>query len=283
MKRGNPRVQAEAQDIARRLRETDVTLAQLVKEYRCAYESLTRALIPGQMSKEEFQSLMKKRMGRPNAGRFVPGHDTWNAGKKGWHAPGCEKTWFRPGEIRGASARKYRPVGSVTLRYDRPKGAYKRRVPYRWIKVQDEGPLFKRYVPLARYLWEQHHGRKVSEGMFVVHANGDTLDDVPVNLILVDLRENMRRLYEHPEVIAKCRAKAGRSAKKRHAENRAAREEKKARRKLAQTFWECDACGHEFGTAVTKCPKCGSYSIVRRILDQIPESMVLEAIEREAV
>jgi len=157
------RVMSEADEIVRRLRETGVTVTGLMKEYRCGHRVLVRSVL-SRMTRAQYRALAARR--------------------KGLRIPGCEKSWFKAGEIRGASARKYRAVGTIVVRAGKLRSHYKcsrRRESSRWIKVRDAGPLQGRYIPYARYLWEQAHG-PVPEGWFVVHANNRSMDDRMENL-----------------------------------------------------------------------------------------------------
>src|SRR3990167_7289050 len=209
-----------------------------------------------QIDRQEFQDLMSRRYGRKNHGCFRKGHVSWNKGRKGWCPAGCTATQLRAGMIRGAAARKYRPLGSVTIRRDQDhhEGGGRPKQPrlYRWIKGKDDGPRRERYIPLARYLWQKAHG-PVPPGRFVVHADHDTMNDSLENLILVDRKELMARLYRRPDVIAKCRRRAARAATRHHAENRAG----KLRRRAARIIWECTDCGHDAPAPAARCSKCG--------------------------
>lgn len=278
MFRGNKdKVYADAPGIVGRLRKTKVTLGALCDEYSCGYETMVGAILT-QIDGDEYDALMRKRLGRGGKAHWFRKHHTpWNQGRKGWCPEKCRATQFRPGTIRGAAARKYRKVGSVTIRRDVDKGVGKPRKPRlsRWIKVRDDGPRQDRYIPLARYLWERQHG-PVPEGFFVVHADNDTMNDSLENLILVDRKELMARLYDRPEVIAKCRARAGKATKKRHAQNRTAKRAAKFRQKVARTIWECRDCGAEYPAPVSQCRKCGG-PLAQHTIEPMPESMQQEA------
>lgn len=277
---------AAAPEIVRRLRETPITGAALRAEYGCGHALLKRAILSQGVTPKEFGALMLKRVSHPGgtSSSFRKGHATWNAGKKGWCPPGSEATWFKPGEIRGASARKWRPVGSIILRRGKRLSGQeraRRRQSERWIKVRDDGPSQKRYVRLARYLWEKEHG-PVPPGCFVSHADNDLLNDDPDNLILIhSRREHCLRLYQRPEVIAKCRAKAGGAAKRRHARNRAAKKWAKGQKRQVRKVWACRACEAEVPRGSEKCPKCGSFAIEERHIEPLPESMIREGMERQ--
>lgn len=101
-------------------------------------------------------------------------------------------TKYRPGAPRGYAARRMVKIGTVRMRYSRNNRG--RLVPqYRVIKVADlpmqSGTNWKR---LAAYLWEKVHG-PVPAGHFVVHVDGDKLNDDLANLEAVPVA----RLWEH--------------------------------------------------------------------------------------
>lgn len=128
----------------------------------------------------------KARIARANKGRrfnpateFKKGNVPWSKGRKGIHlSPATE---FKKGSMHGQARRRYRLVGKVTYRKDKT-GAVRR-----WIKVRDDGPPQHRYVPFARYLYGRHCG-PVPPGHFVVHRDGDTLNDDMPNLLLMHRR-----------------------------------------------------------------------------------------------
>ncbi len=185
------KVMAAAVRIVNRLRETDATLRLLMKEYRCSYSVLMRA-VRSQISEEEWEGIRKKKLTQGNAKsgtRFQKGHIPWMKGRKGIHmSPATE---FKKGRV----ARNWRPVGMIVIRHDKlfrwqRKRNYKnggRRLgkPRRWIKVKDDGRPQDRWLPYARYLWQQKYGA-VPRGLFVVHKNSDQMDDRTENLILVN-------------------------------------------------------------------------------------------------
>ncbi len=282
MFKGNrERVNADAALIVRRLRTGKVTLEALLEEYRCAYPTMKRAIL-SRITQRQYDRIMAKHH-FPNAGCFAKGLVPWNKGRKGWCPKACEKTWFKKGQIRGKAARQWRKRGSVTIRRGKPLSNHAKPrygPPTRWIKVRDDGPLHQRYIPLARYLWELAHGRKVPKGFFVVHKDHNTMNDSLENLILVDRAEHMRRLYARPGVIAKCRRKAAQAATKRHAENRAAKKAFKLLRQRARAVWECPDCSAEYHRPLAQCLHCG-VPLRRIVRKPMPESMRLEAMIRE--
>ena len=70
------------------------------------------------------------------------------------------------------------PVGTVRIR------ARKARVFVRFIKVSDVGPRKDQWTEFARWWWERNRGA-VPDGKRVCHADGDTLNDDPANLVLL--------------------------------------------------------------------------------------------------
>lgn len=132
-------------------------------------------------------SVANRGIRRSPATEFKPGHQPRTKGLKGIRlSPATE---FQPGCLRGQAARKYRRVGWITQRSGKPRRgrAGRKGKPHNFIKVCDSAPPAKRWVPLARHIWEQQYG-PVPDGCIVVHRNGDTLDDRLDNLILIERR-----------------------------------------------------------------------------------------------
>lgn len=148
-----------------------------------------------------------------NSGCFPKGLVPWNAGRKGWFPRGSERTWFRKGNIRGQAARKYRPVGTVTIRTERDGQKT------RYIKVRDDGSPARRFVSFASWLWEQKYG-PVPAGSVVVHADGNSLGDRLDNMICLTRAEHIGRLKR---VQANRFQWALRKARRKRAANRAER------------------------------------------------------------
>ncbi|MBN2271326.1 MAG: HNH endonuclease [Sedimentisphaerales bacterium] len=251
-----------AASIADAYRTGKVSFKALCRQYRCNYNIL-RAAILSQMSADEYRWIVKQR--RVRAGKssgWQKGHVPWDKGKKGIHlSPATE---FKKGCFRGAAVRRWRPVGTIKARHDKPSRSVRlkhgpkvkgnRR---RWIKVRDDGPQTRRWIPYARYLWQKRNG-PVPDGMFVVHANGNTMDDRPANLIISDLRRNMsRNCHRRPEIVALAR-KRGADSKRR---NTAARRAIAALASPHRPAWHCPTCGATYDTRPTRCTKCSSYSL----------------------
>ena len=269
MKKGNRRkdanydkIMADSPEIAELLRSGQATVTSLMKKYHCAHETLMRVIFT-QIPMDEWLAIVKRNLaagGKKH--RFKKGHQAWNKGRKGISYPGSKATQFKKGSIRGNAARKYRPIGSITIRNDKSGNKY------RYIKIRDDGPPQKRCVPLAKYRWEEVNG-PVPKGMFVVHKDGDTLNDDPSNMVAVD-RKGHPRLQQSrdPGIVVKMRKGAALANKSRSTNNKritsikAAWSKRKAKASQA-VIWECPICGGEFlqEDRPSRCPKCGSLAI----------------------
>lgn len=97
-------------------------------------------------------------------GRFRRGHKSWNTGKR---CPGLGgSTKFRPGQVNGQAAKNLKPLG--TLR--KKEGVWEK-------KVRMDGPPQKRWYPLHRIIWEQHHGPIPAHHVVIfIDGNRDNLD-----------------------------------------------------------------------------------------------------------
>lgn len=118
--------------------------------------------------------------------RFLPGQKPWNAGMKGWSAPGTKATRFQPGQ----RPHTWRPVGSYRISRD---GHLER-------KVNDlPGANHVRWHPVSRLVWESIHG-PVSKGYIVVFRRGcktTKLEDITIDRVeCISRNENARR--NHP-------------------------------------------------------------------------------------
>ena len=66
MRQHSQKVLDEAVEIARRLRETDVTQAALMQEYRCGHRIFMQAIC-SQISPDQWDTLRQKRLARSGA------------------------------------------------------------------------------------------------------------------------------------------------------------------------------------------------------------------------
>lgn len=99
------------------------------------------------------------------ANRFKPGQQPWNKGVKGSTGthPNCKVNHFKPGEMAGAAQHNYVPIGSLRTTRD---GILER-------KVTDDPSIYpaRRWVPVARLVWEAAHG-PIPTGHIVVFKPG---------------------------------------------------------------------------------------------------------------
>lgn len=275
MYRGNTaQVLTDAAQIARRLRDHQVTLTGLMREYGSAHSTIMRAVL-SQMSKSEYRRIVHHKLAQANLGtRFQRGHATWNKGLKGIHlSPQSE--FKKGGPLRGQAARLWRPIGAITVRYDNlfawqrtrlhKDGTSRKGKSRRWIKVKDDGRLQDRWIPYARHLWEKHYG-PVPKDLLVVHKDGNQMHDVIDNLILVDRRRHISRTcHSDPEVSARARKRAGISCKR----NTPARRLLRSQRAGEAQAWHCPACGatYEQLAPPARCVKCSAASFERLVIN----------------
>lgn len=103
-------------------------------------------------------------------GRFQKGHTSHNKGRKGYHPPGSEKGWFRP----GSRPHTWRGAGHESI--DGKDG-------YVWLIVDERNPYTgaaTRRVQKHRWLWEREHG-PVPEGHCLKCIDGDRTNTDPSN------------------------------------------------------------------------------------------------------
>lgn len=133
--------------------------------------------------------------------RFKKGQTPWNKGKPGstGHHPNCQRTQFKKGQMTGAAQRNYLPIGSTRISRD---GTLER-------KVTDDPSIYpaRRWVPVARLIWEAAHGPippkhvvRFKPGMTTTVEDEITID----RLECISMAENMRRnsLHRYPKEIA---------------------------------------------------------------------------------
>lgn len=104
-------------------------------------------------------------------GRFEKGHVPPNKGKKGWHAPGSEKGWFR----KGNEPWNKLPVGSEIM----DSNGY--------IKIKVAEPNVWEFK--HKMVWEKHNG-KVPPGHVITFLDGNKMNFEPANLSLISTAEN---------------------------------------------------------------------------------------------
>ncbi len=210
MNKGNSeKVMAEAAEIVRRLAESKATVKSLGKEYHCEYATIKRA-IDSQLTKAQWRRITKKKMAAGGAKtRFQKGCVSWNKGTHYRPGKGVEKTQFKKGHL----PENHKHAGTIIIRSD------KRDRQYRWIKISGIMDGKHRWLQYARYVWEKENG-PVPDGLFPIHADGDTLNDSIENLQLVDRKENLLLMLGRDGNLKKCRKRAARAVRKRHAKTR---------------------------------------------------------------
>lgn len=129
---------------------------------------------------EESGEVLKK-AGRET--RYKMGHDTWNAGMKGWCAEGCEKTWYK----KGFDPQNTLYNGAVTVRYDKSGDR-----PYLYIRVAKA-----QWMLYHHYVWERDNG-PLADGEIIRFRDGNSLNCTPGNLQKITRAENAR-LNHNPE------------------------------------------------------------------------------------
>lgn len=163
-----------------------------------------------------------------------------------------EYYWYQKGYLRGASARRWRPIGSTTIRKVRYGPRRKKQKSRRYIKINDIP--FKNYgtnwIFFARYLWEKNNG-PIPKGMWIVHLDGNTLNDDLENLSCMKRGDYLRYLDRRfPKKLMQRRQRLSRAMKKRH--------QIRCDRVRVVQIRECASCS--FVTELGRCPKCGSMS-----------------------
>jgi hypothetical protein len=186
--------------IARLLKGRDTTLG-LAAEYGCDVETINRVYRAG-TTRRQRENARRRKLSAFRTGR-APACAGYNRGDSSF-GPWLKPFHFRKGELRGTPARRWRPVGTISVHRDK-SGA-----PCRMIKVRDGDPPAGRWIPYARWLWERDHG-PVPPGHRVMHRNLQTLDDRPENLVCVTGAEALQMMS--PGAIRKQRERAARKRK----------------------------------------------------------------------
>lgn len=126
------------------------------------------------------------------ATRFRPGQAAWNKGVKG--ATGlhenCRPTQFKPGQ----KPHTWVPVGSYRVNYSKGLPRLEKKM------SETPGPNHLRWIPVAKLVWEQHHG-PVPDGHIVIFKDPKlattVLEEITVDkLLCISRAENARR--NHP-------------------------------------------------------------------------------------
>jgi hypothetical protein len=121
-------------------------------------------------------SLLKKHnLKNGRDGRFRPGQIPPNKGRKGYCPPGCEKGWFKPGNMPFNTM----PLGSERINADG----------YVEIKYSEKsGPPKNRWKGKHVLIWEKANG-PVPKGHVVIFADGNRRNFKLKNLVLVSRKE----------------------------------------------------------------------------------------------
>ena len=290
---------ADAAQIAGRLRHAHATLTGLMKEYRCGWSVIMRAVL-SQMSKSQWKRIRNKKLSQGSIkNRFQKGHKPWQAGRKGIHlSPATE---FKKGHLPA----NHKHVGSIRIVTRERQGRINQ---YREIKVSGIIQGRHKWIPYARYLYEQKYG-PIPKGHFPVHVDGDSMNDELDNLRIVDRKGHLAlQMQRDPNMLKKCRRNASKALRKRWAAYRrkkarllkksqktrvrVRRAEQKARERIRRSaseesqyrakfeneiknlrgaytvWWECTGCGFESyrNNPPLPCPKCSglNYEQIRQ-------------------
>lgn len=109
-------------------------------------------------------------------GHFKKGGTPYNKGRKGYHAPGSEKGWFRKGSQPWDTV----PVGTVLEKTDG----------YLWKKTGDApGCWLQNWRQLHLLIWEEVNG-PVPEGCVIIFKDGNKKNCTLENLAQITLAEN---------------------------------------------------------------------------------------------
>lgn len=280
-------VMADAAQIAGRLKNTPVTLTKLMKEYRCSWSIIMRAVL-SQMSKRQWKRIRNKKLSQGGINnRFQKGHKPWQAGRKGIHlSPATE---FKKGHL----PTNHKHVGTIRIVTRERDGRINQ---HREIKVSGIMQGRHKWIPYARYLYEQKYG-PIPKGHFPVHADGDSMNNELDNLRIVDRKGHLAlQMQRDPNMLKKCRRNASKALRKRWAayrrrkakllkisqkkHERVRRTEIKESQHKTQleneiinirgtytVWWECTGCGFEaVNDPPLPCPKCGglNYEQIRQ-------------------
>jgi rubrerythrin len=265
----------DADEIVRLLKETKATLTGLQKKYRCSYSTIMRAIL-SRITKRQWIRLRKKILARGGVKtRFKKGHVPFSKGKKGLHL--SPETEFKKGHLPA----NHKHVGTIRVVTRERKGNITR---FREIKVSGILQGKHKWIPYARYLWLKENG-PIPDGYFVVHINGDTLNDSLENLQIVNRSEHLalqkkrnpgwkkKAIRSYKKTVRERRRKKTRALKLAKAKLAKAQEQKQLEQKHREMvksgirtlrgpsiiWWECIGCGFESNdnSPPLPCPKCG--------------------------
>lgn len=123
--------------------------------------------------------------------RFQKGMEPWNKGKKGYQPGGrSAETRFKAGQ----KPHTWMPLGSYRVNVTKSTPRLEKKM------FDVPGPNHKRWIPVARLVWEEHHG-PVPDGHIVIFKEPrlatTVLEEITVDkLMCISRAENARR--NHP-------------------------------------------------------------------------------------
>jgi hypothetical protein len=174
--------------------EEEAQLAALYPDHKCteiaALLGRTRIAIKCRVDR------LGLRKSGENAGRFLPGHATWNKGIPFRSGGRSVETQFRPGN----RPHTWHPVGHERIT---DEGYHQR-------KLTDTGVTRRDYVNVHWIVWRAA-GRDIPPGMALVFRDGDKANMALDNLELVTRAELMRRNSvhrNHPQIVELIRLRA---------------------------------------------------------------------------
>lgn len=139
------------------------TYVEIVEAYNKRFEDqITTSRVKAYMANHKINNGL--------TGRFRKGHIPVNKGQKGVCAPGCEKSWFKPGHI----PKNHRPVGSERVTRDG----------YVEVKVAEPNKWRLKHI----IVYEEVHG-KIPKGCTVFFLDGNKQNTAITNLKLITRAE----------------------------------------------------------------------------------------------
>lgn len=121
-------------------------------------------------------TLKRNKINSGRTGQFQKGDANPNKGRKGWIVPGCEKTWFKKGQV----AHNVKPIGTERLDVDG----------YVLVKTENKGRWHEQWLHKHKVVWEAAHG-PIPDNHVVIFLDGNKLNFSLDNLALVTQRENL--------------------------------------------------------------------------------------------
>ncbi len=148
------------------------TYKEIVEEYNKHFEEpITTSRVKGYMANHKINNGL--------TGRFKKGQIPHNKGQKGVCAKGCEKTWFKKGNL---------PAGTKPIGYERIT-----RDGYVEVKIAMRPSRKDRndnFILKHRLVWEQAYG-PIPKGYIVTFKDGNKRNVDINNLALISLAENV--------------------------------------------------------------------------------------------